>query len=299
MEDEDNYRLVHGGRGRADGGTIGWGWRPGIILAVMLLVWSAIPARANSKPALNFSPISFAILSPKTQKVIGEGHYSIEHVAGGLILTGENRYFDGSYDVEVDRMDTLPNQQVPRLVDFRHIFYNRHGSIEREGLADMRTGDCSCEATENGKRTIETGRFDFPPDTYAGASILIPIQNHLTRGDRTTPLYLHDFNCVPGPKLLRVEAEPQPDTRWTYHAGQLVPVKITPDFGFWTMFVLPFVPKITAWFDPARNWAFVGAQLARYYRGPDIVMVDTSKPHTAANKAGHAAMSATIKRKSP
>ncbi len=268
-------------------------WHLRIIATALAILWIGIPGLAIGQEGLHFPPTTFNILSPKTQKVIGQGHYTITPVADGAILRGDNRYKNGVYDIEVARLAFVAGQSVPRVVDFRHSFYNRDGLLEREGHADMKSGDCSCESTSNGKRIIRTDRLDFPADTYAGASILIPIQSYLEHNHSVAPLKLHIFNCVPGPKILEVEAEPEPKTTWTHYPGQLVPVKITPDFGLWTMFVLPFVPKIKTWFDPSAGWMFVGGKLARYYRGPEIVMVKTGKPQALAGKSGRPVASTT------
>ena len=207
--------------------------------------------------------------------MIGHGKYTVEHAIAGAILKGESHYLNGDYDVEEDHMVVAPDRPVPALASFRHTFYRKDGSIVREGRADIRTGTGWCETIENGKQKIESAKFEFPSDTYAGASILIPIQDYLKRGETADPLHLHVFNCVPGPKLLEIEAEPGGETRWSHYPGALVRVKVTPDFGFWNLFLRPFIPKITAWFNPAAGWNFVGGNLERYYRGPKITLVKT------------------------
>ncbi len=46
-----------------------------------------------------------------------------------------------------------------------------------------------------------------------------------------------------------------------------------PDFGWINVIIAPFVPKLHAWFDPAKEWAFVGDEAARYYQGTKIMLV--------------------------
>jgi hypothetical protein len=44
-------------------------------------------------------------------------------------------------------------------------------------------------------------------------------------------------------------------------------------FGWFNVFLKPFVPTIRMWFDPLRDYAFVGGMLSRYYRGPEVLLV--------------------------
>jgi hypothetical protein len=48
---------------------------------------------------------------------------------------------------------------------------------------------------------------------------------------------------------------------------------VRPDFGWINVIIAPFVPKLHAWFDPAKEWAFVGDEAARYYQGTKIMLV--------------------------
>lgn len=252
-------------------------WASGLLAALAFVVLSlggAAPARC-AETFLHFPPTSFDILSPETGQVIGHGKYIVEPITAGAVLKGESHYLNGDYDVEEDRMAITTDSPVPALVSFRHTFYGKDGSVEREGRADIRTGTGWCEATEDGRRKIENDKFDFPSDTYAGASVLIPIQNYLKNGETSAPLHMHVFNCIPGPKLLEIQAGCGGDSRRFPYPGALVPVKVTPDFGFWNAFLSPFIPKITAWFDPGTGWDFVGGSLDRYYRGPKVTLVKT------------------------
>jgi hypothetical protein len=251
-------------------------WARALATALAVAVfWLAGPEPAGlaEEFVLHFPPVSFEILNPNTGQAIGYGKYTVEHVTAGALLKGESHFLNGDYDAEEDEMVITPERPVPALASFRHTFYRKDGSIEREGRADIRSGAGWCETTEHGRQEIESAKFEFPSDTYAGASILIPIQDYLERGETSVPLHLHVFSCVPGPKLLEIEAQSSGGTRWPHYPGTLVRVKVTPDFGFWNLFLRPFIPKITAWFDPAAGWDFVGADLERYYRGPKIRLV--------------------------
>jgi hypothetical protein len=44
-------------------------------------------------------------------------------------------------------------------------------------------------------------------------------------------------------------------------------------FGWFNVFLKPFVPTIRMWFDPLRGYVFVGGMLSRYYRGPEVLLV--------------------------
>jgi len=55
--------------------------------------------------------------------------------------------------------------------------------------------------------------------------------------------------------------------------------------GWFDVVLKPFVPIIRLWFDPASNYKFVGGLLARYYRGPEVLMVSTAAPPSAGGTA--------------
>ena len=90
-------------------------------------------------------------------------------------------------------------------------------------------------------------------------------------------LKLHVFNCAPTPKVIAVDlkAEVREHTLADY-PGELEKVDVKPNFGFWTVVVEPFIPKLGVWFDPSQGMLLVGAQLQRYYKGPR----DNPRPET-------------------
>jgi hypothetical protein len=61
-----------------------------------------------------------------------------------------------------------------------------------------------------------------------------------------------------------------------------------PVFGWFNIFLKPFVPTIRMWFDPLRDYAFVGGMLSRYYRGPEVLLVSI-RPAVKAPPAFEAA----------
>ncbi len=237
---------------------------------------------------LDFPPFAFDILSPDTGKIIGHGRYHLDREAGGAVMHGENRYLSGDYDVEEARMvrtaeplgaagPNRGNEDHPLLlVAFRHSFYAANGTPYLEGSLDVKTGLGVCTRTQNGEPSIETAQFNFPNDTYAGASILVPIQEMLRRTNGGGTLRLHAFSCAPGPKLLAIAVIPASKrVTWPPYPGALERIDVTPDFGFWTVLVKPFIPKLAAWFDGSNRWLLVRTQLERYYRGPKIILMRT------------------------
>jgi len=226
---------------------------------------------ADAAEALNFPPSDFDILSADSGELIGHGHYTVVQTASTLILHGENRYLNGEYDTEEDKLAV--GQDHP-LLSFKHDFFNADGSPSIVARLDTETGLAVCGKTEAGKLDLKTEQFTFPADTYAGASALIPIQNFISHGDRGEILKLHIFNCAPLPKLIAVDVKTHPRTQtWVEYPGDLERIDIKANFGFWTIVIQPFIPKLAAWFDPSQDMLLVGAQLQRYYKGAKIILV--------------------------
>ena len=63
-------------------------------------------------------------------------------------------------------------------------------------------------------------------------------------------------------------------------------------FGWFNVFLKPFVPTIRMWFDPLRDYVFVGGMLSRYYRGPEVLLVSarTAPKSPPAIRAAQAAV---------
>ncbi len=153
---------------------------------------------------------------------------------------------------------------------------------------DLRTGQGVCGKVVAGKMELIEEQLKIPDDTYAGASVLLPIQELVARGDRGRTLKLHVFNCAPTPRLIAVDVKlkPHPQT-WIEYPGELEQIDIKPNFGFWTLVIQPFIPKLAAWFDPSQDMLLVGVQLQRFYKGTKIILVrkreaSISKAPTAA-----------------
>ena len=229
---------------------------------------------ACGRAVLNFPPSDFEIVSSESGQLVGHGHYAIDQMATSLVLRGENRYLDGEYDTEEEKLTIAAAGERPQLSSFRHDFFNADGSPSVEARLDMRTGLGVCGKAQEGKLEFARKRFEIPADTYAGASVLLPIQELAAEGDRTRTIKLHVFNCAPAPKLIAVDVKLESGQRpWVEYPGELEKIDIKANFGFWTLVVQPFIPKLAAWFDPSQDMLLVGAQLQRYYKGAKITLV--------------------------
>ena len=188
------------------------------------------------------------------------------------MLYGENRFLDGQYDIEEDQLTQGGPGKLAAPVTYRHDYFNPDGSLQRLAQADFTSGNVSCAVDVDGHPRVNGARLEFPPDTYGGSTVLIPLTRGLREGfDR--PIRFHNFNCIPGPRILSIEAYPPSVTTWSKYPGDLIQVRLKPDFGWLGVLIAPFVPRMDAWFEPSRPWAYVGGKAGRYYKGPEIVLV--------------------------
>jgi hypothetical protein len=120
---------------------------------------------------------------------------------------------------------------------------------------------------------LKMPEFDFPADTFVGASQVLIVTAKLRKGRRK--IDFHAFACVPGPRLFHIDATvPDRVEYWPYYQGDLVRLDLRPDLGIGLSFVIsPFLPKTEAWFDPSNNWAYVGGEFNRYFGGPHVLQV--------------------------
>ncbi len=231
-------RLLPGSRGAALA-----------VAAVLSLVW---PRMAFPADLLDFPASSrFDIFDGDGVKVVGYAGYDFRPVGtGSYVLHGENRFFDGQYDVEEDEVRQGGPDTPATPVTYRHRYFDADGALQRIAQANFITGDASCVVYADGHPQVNGVRLEFPPDTYGGSTVLIPLTRGLREGfDR--PIRFHDFNCIPGPTLVRIEAYPPSLARWRQYPGELVQVRLKPDFGWLDLLIGPFVPKMDAWFEPS------------------------------------------------
>ncbi|MGH7865499.1 MAG: hypothetical protein ACREQB_10935, partial [Candidatus Binataceae bacterium] len=145
--------------------------------ALLIIGLGAAPGMVNPANAFDYAPRNFEILDPESREIIGYGGYQFERSAGRIVLKGQNRYLSGEYDLETAAMNVVADRPLPVLVEFEHSFYNADGSISSAARADFSTGAASCRSRKGAEERIREEKLDLPPDTFAGAAILIAIQH--------------------------------------------------------------------------------------------------------------------------
>ncbi len=249
------------------------GWTVAAI-AIILAMAGARPA--SSADALSFPPTSFMILNPGTGIAIGRGRYRIERTGEGATLHGENLYYDDQQDVETAELQVGADGEPPRLVEFDHTFFNADGSIQRRAHLDLKSGAATCIDNSGAKKSEQAELLSIPDNTWAGASIAIPIQDLLRTRDKKSARPIHVFNCAPGPKIFAISVKVDPaNAVWAPYGAEAIRVEVRPDFGWLNVIVAVLAPKIHAWFDPNDGFAFVGDEATRYYKGPQLLLVKT------------------------
>jgi hypothetical protein len=257
------------------------GPRPGILCKLLVVIAVTMscsclllcgPVHANG---LDFPNADFVIRSPDGAQIIGHSHYEVTHEGDKYFLRGENVYLSGEYDTEVEELKLPSPGAMPELVSYKHSFFRAGGKPQIDDWLDVASGRGTCTSYRSGRPVTTTEVFSLPPDVYAGASLLMAVQ-HALRHNQHDAVELHDFNCIPSPKVFRVETASRTAGPWRYHAGELVKVGLKPNFGWWTILVTPFLPKPEVWFDPTQDWSFVGGKLSRYYEGPKVMLVRTA-----------------------
>ena len=249
--------------------------RRSIVAGFALAVAMSCATSAFSKEALSFPPTNFAILNPTTGVAMGRARYRVESTPDGGILRGENGYFDGQTDVETAHIEVAAiDGGKPKLTEFDHTYYNPDKSILKRAHVDLKSGAATCVDNSAGQKSEQSDVLTIPDDTWAGASIVIPIQNFLRAGDKGISRPLHAFSCAPTAKIfsISVDIDPGPAV-WTTYGAEAIRVQVTPDFGLLNFVVAAFVPKLHAWFDPNDRLAFIGDEAARYYKGDPIMLV--------------------------
>ena len=213
------------------------------------------------------------MLNGDGSRLVGYSHYTLKPNGGNsYLLYEEDHFLDGQHDLEHDQLEARGPSRPAVVITFEHDYFDAHGSPERVAKANFRTGEASCTVYENGRPRVSSSRLDFPLDTYSGSTVLIPLDYSLRRGSRG-PISMHNFNCVPGPVILSIKTDPRYPAFWDHYPGQLLEMRLKPDFGWLNMLIAPFVPLIDVWFDPSKDWEFVGSEFYRYYKGPEIIFV--------------------------
>jgi hypothetical protein len=240
--------------------------------AIALAVALARPAFCAGK--LSFPPTRYTILNPATGTAIGHSEYRADETADGATLRGVNFFYDDQVDVETSHIEAGHGGQGPMLVDFDHTFYKADGSILVRGYLDLRSGAATCINNNPGQKTNQSEILSVPHDTWAGASVVVPIQEFLRAGDLGSTQSLHVFSCAPGPKIFAVSVHiDKQGALWPIYGAEAIKVEVQPNFGLITPLIASFIPKIRAWFNPNNGWALLGDESARWYKGPAVMLV--------------------------
>jgi hypothetical protein len=235
----------------------------------------ALESSANPDSAFDFLPTALTIFSPTDRRVIGHGRYSVTETDGTEVVQGENEYLDGTYDRELERLKLGAPGEARILLSAEHSFFNPDGSTQLVDRLDTRLGAASCTEHVNGAVRIRRSTLEVPADTYAGAAQLMLLVARLRQGERKRVRF-HAFNCVPGPKIIPIEASVAAKRElWPMYPGELARVEIQPDLGWLGILIAPFIPKMSVWCDPADKWNYVGATFDRHYKGEHILTVRT------------------------
>jgi hypothetical protein len=251
------------------------------VAALAIVMAAAQPARSEN--TLSFPPINFTILNTDTRQAIGKSVYRADATPDGATLYGVNRFFDHQLDVETSHLGLGSAGQTPQLVDFDHTFYKPDGSLLIRGYLDLKSGAATCIDNTTGQNRTQATILSIPHDTWAGASIEAPIRDFLRAGDRGKTRSLHVFSCAPGPKIFAVSVKIDPqEMLWPPYGAKALRVEIRPDFGLLDPLISSFVPKLQAWFDPADDRALVGDEVARWYKGPRVMLVKRRDAESAA-----------------
>jgi hypothetical protein len=260
---------------------------PGKILAITALLLLASLNRANEAAAqsvFDLAATEVTIFSPESEKIIGHGHYKLSHLDGFDVVEGENKYLDGEYDSEEQRVRPSVGGQPPVLVSYQHQFFNPDGTTEYADSLDARTGAAICKRYDSEVPDIREDNLKIPPDTYAGAAQLMMLVGRLREG--AAVVSFHSFNCVPDPKIFSIKATPVTGpVTWPMYPGKLVKMEMKPDFGWLNVLIAPFIPRIYGWFDPTDSFNYVGGQFDRYYKGRHILMVRAHDANPVAEGA--------------
>jgi hypothetical protein len=239
------------------------------IAATMASAQPAWPANA-----LSFPTTTFAILNPVTSAVIGRSIYRVVSTKDGGILHGESHYDDGSSDFETSFLKSEGVGALPKLVEFDHTFYQADGSIMVRAHLNVNSGAATCIDNTGGQKNLQSATLSIPDGTWAGASVVLPIQDLLRAGEATSAVLLHVFSCAPGPRIFSVSLQVDPgNAMWAAYGAETTRVEVRPDFGWLNLIISTFVPKLYARFDPNDGYAFVGDESSRYYKGPRIMLV--------------------------
>lgn len=252
-------------------------------MAVVIVLVTGLTARVAGATSLGFSTADFTILSAADASVIGSIHFDVaDGPPGTEVVTSTARYNDGQYDVERDDFDTSKRLGLPMMSAYAHGFFRPDHKPFLDSAVNFVTGAAKCTSYEGNRPVVVSKTMVFPPDSYAGAAMMLPLQKSLRAG-ADGPIVMYDFACMPDPRLVKVEAYAQTPAPWNHYPGELVRANIKPDFGWLDYLIAPFVPEMHAWFSPSDDFHFVGAEFSRFYKGPQVILTRRIPADTARN----------------
>jgi hypothetical protein len=233
--------------------------------------WAAEPHPSVTE-IVTSRKLNFLIYDPSNTELLGRGHYTVTMTQDSITIAGRNNYLNGSYDIEHEQL--TPNGTKPRLVTYKHSFFNKRGAPQIIAGADPLTGEASCTTFHDARSDVRSTVLNFPSDTYAGASALMPISDQLKRNPSSSGLHFHVFDCAPSPRIFELSVNVQ-QALWRHlpHHGGLLKADARPVFGWFDIFLKSFVPETQFWFDPQTTFGFMGGTMSRYYGGPEIMLV--------------------------
>ena len=241
-----------------------------IIFAITFSMGSVVSA-ADKPGVFDLSNTDVTAYDPDTNQVIGQGHYKVTHVEGSELVEGENKYLNGEFDRETQRVELTSDGSPPVLVTYQHEFFNADGSPQYVEALDSKAGTASCKRLTP-TSDIRESKVDIPSDTYAGSTQLMLLVGRLRQGARE--IKFHSFNCLPGPWMVAIKATaPDATVKWGLYPGDLLQLEMVPDFGFFNAIASPFIPKVYGWFDPSNTFNYVGGKFSRFYKGREVLMV--------------------------
>ena len=250
--------------------------RRGLLTVAVALV-ACLAARDAGAAGLGFRTADFTILSADGA-AIGSVHFQVDDShPGSEVVTSMARYNDGQYDVERDEFDTRKAVELPGMSAYAHNFFRADRTPFLRSEVNFVTGAARCTSYQGAQPVVMSKTLVFPPDSYAGAAMMLPLQKSLREG-HSGPIVMHDFACMPDPRLVKVEAYAQTPAPWNHYPGELVRTNIKPDFGWLDYLIAPFVPVMHAWFSPSDDFHFVGAEFSRFYKGPQVILARRAQP---------------------
>ena len=248
-----------------------------IAAGALLLVTSRCTALAlaGGKDVFDLANTDISILNPDSLEVVGHAHYKVTHQDRVTIFEGEDRFLNGEYDREVQRVERQTDDAPPILVKYEHTFFNPDGSPESIDALDAQSGLLACTHFHGHEAPdVRRSKVEVPADTYVGSTQLMLLTGRLREGARA--IAMHTFICLPGPHIIPLAVTPPvANVKWAMHPGDLVKVELVPDFGWLGSIAGPFVPKAYGWFDPADDYSYVGGLFDRFYRHRNLMMVRT------------------------